>query len=62
MLNDIPCMAMDGQHIVTALSEMIPITKIISSIAKRRILNGIIYFGTGLIVVNVFTGVISLFS
>jgi len=62
VLNVIPCMAMDGQHIVTALSEMIPITKMMSSIAKRRSLNGIIYFGTGLIVVNVFTGVISLFS
>ena len=62
VLNVIPCMAMDGQHIVTALSEMIPVTKMMSSIVKRIILNGIIYFGTGLIVVNVFTGVISLFS
>jgi len=44
VLNVIPCMAMDGQHIVTALFEMIPVTKMISSsIVKRRILNGIIY-------------------
>ena len=56
VLNVIPCIAMDGQHIVGALSD-----RLLHKVGnKRRIVNIVVGLGTGLVALNVLAGFCSL--
>nr|SVE73016.1 EOG090X08FA [Ceriodaphnia reticulata] len=59
LLNVVPCMYMDGQHIVNALSEIVFEGRNISM--KRQILRALIFIGTFLVVVNLTFGMFALF-
>lgn len=61
VLNVVPCVAMDGQHILRALCDSIP-ARYISSSTKERVLTVTIIMGTSLIVVNVIVGLYLLFT
>ena len=59
VLNVVPCIAMDGQHIVTAIVELLPGNSI--SPAKQRLTQLSIYGGTALVIINVSCGLYNLF-
>ena len=59
MLNVVPCVALDGQHICNALCQMLPYNRV-SSLTKSYISRSIVFFGTVLVVVNVVFGFYSL--
>jgi S2P endopeptidase len=54
LLNVVPCIAMDGQHIVTAIVELLPGNPI--SPTKQRLTQLSIYGGTVLVIINVICG------
>lgn len=54
LLNVVPCIAMDGQHIVTAIVELLPGNPI--SPTKQRLIQLSIYGGTVLVIINVICG------
>ena len=58
VLNVIPCVAMDGQHIVSAVIELLPGNP--TSLTKQRLTRYSIYGGTGLVFINVIIGVYNL--
>lgn len=59
VLNVVPCMYMDGQHIVSALSEIVLEGRSISM--KRKILRAFIFVGTTLVVINLTFGMLAIF-
>ena len=60
ILNVVPCMFMDGQHIVGALSEIVFEGRGNISL-KRQIQCALVFLGTSLVVINIAFGVLTLF-
>ena len=61
MLNVVPCLALDGQHICDAICQMLP-NSYVSSLTKRYISRFVIFSGTSLVIVNIVFGFYSLVS
>ena len=59
ILNIVPCMAMDGQHIITALFDLLW-SSTLSQPSLRRAIQCSLWFGTSLVITNVIIGMITL--
>ena len=59
VLNVVPCMYMDGQHIVSALSEIVFEGR--NMYMKKQIFRGFIFIGTFLVFINLMFGMLALF-